>query len=242
MNLESFTSDAKLLEKTELEKVRLLAYFFLITGEKAEFSLQDINSWFATLHLAKANSSRLQGNILKSTFFVRGSSKMLFKLHAKEVSKLNELYPQLKTSEEVVSLNSILPEPLYKVNRGYIEALGKQINSSYEHNIFDGCAVLMRRLLEVLMIHSYEKLGITGSIKNSDGNYELLERIVSDALTNSTLGLSRNSKACLDKFRVLGNFSAHKIQYTCRRQYIEEVIMDYRACIEELLYKSGLKT
>jgi hypothetical protein len=44
--------------------------------------------------------------------------------------------------------------------------------------------------------------------------------IVDTGGTNATLALSRNSKACLDTFRQLGNFSAHKIEYTCRREYI----------------------
>lgn len=241
MNLETFASESKLVEKKELEKVRLVAYFFLITAEKTEFSLADVNSWFGILHLAKPNSSRLEGNILKSPRFIRGSTKLLFRLHAKEVIELNELFPQLKSNEEVFSFDTILPKSLYNVNRGYIESLGKQINSSFEHNIFDGCAVLMRRLLEILLVHSYEKIGIESTIKGNDGNYWMLDGIVKDAITNSKLGLSRNSKDCLDKFRELGNFSAHKIYYVCQKQYIEEVIQNYRACIEELLYKSGLK-
>jgi hypothetical protein len=43
-------------------------------------------------------------------------------------------------------------------------------------------------------------------------------------------------------FRKLGNFSAHKIEYTCHRQYIQPHIMDYRGVITELLHKAGLKT
>jgi hypothetical protein len=215
--------------------------FSLVTAKKNEFSIHDVTTWFETLHLAKPNTSRLQGNIIKSSCFIRGNSKSLFKLHAREVNKLNEEFPQLKTSEEVISLDSVLPESLYQVSRGYIESLGKQINSSYEHNIFDGCAVLMRRFLEILLIQAYEKLGIEISIRDSAGNYMLLEGIVQDAISNSRLGLTRNSRSCLDKFRILGNFSAHKIYYICKKQYIEEVILEYRACIEELLYKSGLK-
>jgi hypothetical protein len=98
----------------------------------------------------------------------------------------------------------------------------------------------MRRLLEVMLILSYRKLGIENDIRDGNGNYQLLEGIANNAKTNGTLGLSRNSKDCLEIFRKLGNFSAHKIEYTCRREYIKPHIQEYRAVIVELLHKSGL--
>jgi hypothetical protein len=119
--------------------------------------------------------------------------------------------------------------------------LAKQINASYERNIFDGCAVLMRRLVEILMIHSYEHLNIADEIKDSSGNYQMLEAIIDKARSNNKLALSRNSKGCIEEFRKLGNFSAHKVYYNCTRAEIKPVILDYRALIEELLYKSGIR-
>jgi hypothetical protein len=89
---------------------------------------------------------------------------------------------------------------------------------------------------------AYKKLGSEAAIQDVDGNFKMLEGIINDAKTNSTLGLSRNSKELLEVFRKLGNFSAHKIEYTCHRQYIQPHIMDYRGIITELLYKAGLKT
>jgi hypothetical protein len=100
----------------------------------------------------------------------------------------------------------------------------------------------MRRLIEVLLILAYENLGIESEIKDPSGSYYLFERISQNARNNSFLGLSRNTKPCIEKFRTLGNLSAHKIHYTCKKSYIEEVIQEYRAAIEELLFKAGLKT
>ena len=68
----------------------------------------------------------------------------------------------------------------------------------------------------------------------------MLDGIIKNAKNNTTLALSRNSKGCLDIFRELGNFSAHKIEYTCRREYISPHVQNYRALIGELLYKSGI--
>jgi len=102
--------------------------------------------------------------------------------------------------------------------------------------------VLMRRLMEILLILSYEELKIESCIRNGNGDYKPLEAIITDAVGNSTLRLSRNSKEYLPIFRKLGNFSAHKIFYNADRKLIESNIIDFRATAEELLYKAGLRT
>jgi hypothetical protein len=99
----------------------------------------------------------------------------------------------------------------------------------------------MRRLEEILLIMSYEHHKIESTIKDGNGNYVLLERIVADAASNKTLNLGRNTKRDIEVFRELGNYSAHKIHYTCKREYIQEKIDKYRAMIDELLHKAGIR-
>jgi hypothetical protein len=45
--------------------------------------------------------------------------------------------------------------------------------------------------------------------------------IINNATQNQKLALSRNSKQHIDTYRQLGNFSAHRIEYICRREYPE---------------------
>lgn len=123
---------------------------------------------------------------------------------------------------------------------GYLDRLARQINAAFEHAVFDGCAVLMRRLVEVLLILTYEHARIDATITNADGNYVDLSRIIDDAKGNRLLKLSRNTKKHLDRYRTLGNFSAHKIYYSCSRTDIAEALVEYRALVQELLAKSGI--
>jgi hypothetical protein len=209
---------------------------------KKEFRQDDILQWFEQLHFPRPNISRLLGRIRSSRQFVKGSANGEFKLHALTLDELQAQFPGLRAeSEEVVSTDTILPHSIYESTRGFIESLAKQINASYEYNIFDGCAVLMRRLLEVLLILAYEHLGIESDIQDSSGNYVTLEKIIANAKSNSKLRLSRDSKAVLEEFRQIGNFSAHKIYYNCRRTDLTRVTTSYRATIEELLYKAGIR-
>lgn len=242
MKLDAFAKLAGLFEQTEIEKVRLIAYFYYKTAGIREFELDEVRDWFEELHLHAPNMSRLKGRIEKSKSFVRGSGVGRWKLHATDLDGLQGLFPELTShSEEVESTDCILPRPLYESTRGFVELLSQQINASYEYNIFDGCAVLMRRLVEVLLILAYEHNKIECEIQDGNGQYMPLERIVANAKNHPKLRLARDTKSMLDELRTLGNFAAHKIYFNCRRSDLQRVIGSYRATIEELLYKSGIR-
>lgn len=241
MTLDQFKVASGLPSLTEVDKVCHLAFFYLKSAAMQEFTVAEANEWLVNAGGAAPNQSRLYRKLSASRNTIKGQRG--FRLAPKHIQTLETQYPALSQKpQEVMDYGTILPELEYKGTRGYIERLAQQINASYEQNIFDGSAVLMRRLVEILLILSYRNLNIEDSIKDVQGNYQMLDGIIGDAKTNSALGLSRNSKSHLDVFRKLGNFSAHKIEYTCHREYIEPHIQDYRALITELLHKSGIRT
>lgn len=137
---------------------------------------------------------------------------------------------------------SILPEALFQDLSPNFQSLCKQINASYENNLFDCTAVMMRRLLEGLLVLSYQNYGIESEITAKDHvHYVTLDKIIKNAEQNTVLELSGNTKKELMIFKDLGNYSAHKIWYNCTQQDIKPHILKYRVIIEELIYKSGLK-
>jgi hypothetical protein len=243
VTLQKFATEAKLATLQEVPKACHLAFYHLTKAGKVEFTAADCAKWLDGLHLPKPNTSRLTDNLKKSKDTVKGTKAGYFRLHATYIARMEAAWPHLsEKSQEVLDHGTVLPQALYQNTRGFIESIAKQINRSYEENIFDGCAVLMRRLEEMLLILSYEKLGIANSIKDAKNNYVMLEAIVKNAEGNATLNLSRNSKRDIEVFRDLGNFSAHKVFYNAKREYIKEKIDDFRALVEELLHKSGLRT
>jgi len=241
MKIKGFNKIVTLGDRTEIDKAFYVGYFICKLSDAEDFSIDDLCSLFDELDFSLPNKARLKGKIQKSNHFIKGKREKSFRLHSNSIKKIQTEYPQLEEeSEEVIFGDSILPITLFMNTRGFIEALSKQVNACYENNLFDACAVIMRRLLEVCLILSYEKLEIQTEIKNSDGNFKQLNAIVENAKGNATLALSRNTKACLDDFRTVGNFSAHKIYYNAKKPDIKKVALEYRAAIEELLYKSGI--
>jgi hypothetical protein len=136
--------------------------------------------------------------------------------------------------------DDILPFDLYRNTRQNIERIADQINKSFSHEIYDGCAVLMRRLIEMLLILSYKEHKIDSEIRGNDENYINLSEIINKAVSSRTLDLSKSAKEYLDIFREKGNLSAHNHFHNARKKDIELVQIKFRHLVEELFYKAGI--
>jgi hypothetical protein len=159
---------------------------------------------------------------------------------------------QLKASLSVVGpekvlvgeeyTDDILPFDLYRNTRQNIEKIADQINKSFYYDIYDGAAILMRRLIEMLLVLAFKKTGEEDSIRGSDGNYLQLSEIINCAIQNRQLDLSRNAKAYLGIFKETGDLSAHNPFHNCRKKDLELIQHKFRSLVEELFYKGGVLT
>ena len=140
--------------------------------------------------------------------------------------------------EYIESNNEVINEERYCGKKTYINKLIKEINCCYAQHCFNACAVLMRKLFEMLLILSYKNLGIDNEIRNGNG-YKMLSHIVNNAKQNKTLALSRN-KDKYDTFINLGNYSVHNPFFIVTIQEIDSIKLDYKAMMDELYDKAGL--
>jgi len=138
------------------------------------------------------------------------------------------------------SCQAILPHALFKNTRGYIEKVVFQVNATYTATCYDACAVMIRRLVEMLIIEAYEHGNRDSEVKDSSGNYLMLEGLTS-AMLNDSWNLSRTTKMTLKKLKQFGDLSAHSRRYNAQRQYVDDVVIHLRVVIEELLYLAGLR-
>ena len=136
----------------------------------------------------------------------------------------------------------LLPFSHVRGTRGYIERVTNQVNGCYEKGWFDGCAVMMRRLLETLIIECFEKHSISGTIKDSrSGEFLYLKDLIDKLLTETSWNLGRNTKIALPKLKSLGDQSAHSRRFNATREDIDKVANDFRIVCQELLYLAQLK-
>lgn len=159
--------------------------------------------------------------------------------------KLQESAPKtfLPPSEGTRPANEfILPFAMVRGTRGYIEKVVNQINGCYEKGWFDGCAVMMRRLLETLIIECFEEHKIATKIQHpTTADYLQLGELVDATVKEASWHLGRNTKQALPRLKRLGDQSAHSRRFTAYRDDIDKVSNDFRTACEELLYLSKLK-
>jgi hypothetical protein len=125
--------------------------------------------------------------------------------------------------------------------RGYIERVSNQINGCYENGWYDACAVMIRRLLETLIIESFEKHGIAAKIKNPAGDFFYLRDLVDRCLAEPSWNLTRNCKQAMPKLKDIGDKSAHSRRYNAHRGDVDPLLNDIRLVVQELIYLAGLK-
>lgn len=131
-----------------------------------------------------------------------------------------------KTKDEIAieQLGTILPDALYNSLPSNIQSLCKQINASYENNLYDCTAVIMRRLLESLLVLSYQNAGIETEITDKSGAYHIqLDKIIKNAEQNSTLNLSSNTRKDMMLFKDLGNYSPIKYGTTAPKEILSPI-------------------
>lgn len=136
----------------------------------------------------------------------------------------------------------VLPFSHVKGTRGYIERVVNQINGSYEKGWFDGCAVMMRRLIETLIIECFEKAGIADRIQNpGTGDFLFLRDLIDRLLQEKSWNLGRTTKQALPRLKNVGDQSAHSRRYNANREDIDKLTNDFRIVCQELIYLAQLK-
>lgn len=244
MELLEFMELVDLNGKCESERAKLICFYRYQEFQEREFSMSIISETLIQCGFSAPNTSRLKDKLLKgkdkSFMLVKNDKNKIEFIPVAVQFLVKELGSAWNDTETIISGSELLDENKFTGKRQYLDRLVRQINHTYANNCYDACAVMLRRLFEVLLIMAYQHLGIDNEIKDRAGNgYLMLEGIVNNAKTNNTLKMSR-IKNEFDTFRKVGNFSAHNITYTASKKDIDDIKLDYRVMLEELYNKANL--
>ncbi|MEO7030090.1 MAG: DUF4145 domain-containing protein [Acidobacteriaceae bacterium] len=126
--------------------------------------------------------------------------------------------------------------------RGYLIRVVNQINGCYEHGWFDGCAVMMRRMIETLIIECFEAHQISTEIKDPrSGDFLMLKDLIDRLLAQPKFNIGRVAKKGLGQLKEIGDLSAHGRRYNAHREDIDKLTTEFRVVCQELLYLAQLK-
>jgi hypothetical protein len=125
--------------------------------------------------------------------------------------------------------------------RGYLESVVNQINGCYEHQWYDACSVMIRKLAEILIIAVYDHKGAAHEIKGADGNFLMLSKLIDHIKTKADWNLGRETKPCLDKMKELGDRAAHTRHYITKKPDVDGLRSGLRVTVDDLLHQAALK-
>jgi len=202
-------------------------------------SIGEIAAAFEDAGHARQNRSRLAKQLTKDRR-VRKGARSKFGLNASARTKLDGTYRSYANHKVIIESDSVIPRELFWRTRGYLEKVVRQINASYDYGLFDGCAVMCRRLLETLLIETYESKGWAIELKNADGHYKMFSGLLAHVKQESRFTLGRNALDGLSSFKSLGDKSAHDRRFNARKPDIDRIRDGLRAACEDLLHLSDL--
>lgn len=146
------------------------------------------------------------------------------------------------TASPVPSTESVLPMAVVKGTKGNVEQIVTQINGCYEHQWYDACSVMIRKLAELLIIAVYEKNGAAHEIKDKNDNYLMLADLLTNFRTKKAVWhLGRETIPCLDEVKKRGDRSAHNRTYVANKQDVDNIISGLRVTIPDLIDKADYR-
>ena len=234
--LETFTEKIENFEGlSSSSQIDFFVYFLLIERKNDGVIAKDVSECFDLLHLPPYSnihsylSSKIKGRDKK--YLKKDNRYFLLRTFKKD---LDDRIGIPKLSSNVHS--DFFPIELFNDTRGYLKTIANQTLASYNKGIYDGCSVLTRKLIEILIIECFERHGVDNLIKNSDGNFYFLSDLITEFLKEPNWNITRNAKRSLPKIKNIGDKSAHNRRYIARKNDLDGIKEDVRTVIEELIH------
>lgn len=136
----------------------------------------------------------------------------------------------------VISERELIDLTIIDKAPGYITDVLKEANECYKYSIYNGCAILLRKVTENLIIEAFDKNNRINEIKDINGDFFMLKGLIEKLLkANPQLwNISRNTKKSLEEIKKIGDLAAHNIKFSTRKSDIDKIIDDYRLALEEI--------
>lgn len=183
---------------------------------------------------AALNSSREKQRLKKDGRITYSKKKDCFRINPASENQLNKQYSALVSMKKLPNSDTVFELIDFESTRGYLKKVIVQINLSYDHGLFDCCAVMIRRLLETLIIEAYEKLGRADELKGNDGHFRMFSGLLSFIKSDKHVNLGRQTVEALDSFKKIADSSAHNRRYNASKKDIDDKIDGIKLAVVEL--------
>lgn len=225
------------------KKIKFFAWYLHSQRGVERVSAADIGGFFDQLHIPKpSNITPFLAQMEKKNPKEAMKDSRGYYL-AKSVRDAYESKYGQQTADPTPKTEKILPISLvHGAKRVYLERIIQQANGCYEKHWYDGCAVMMRRFIETMIIEVYEAHGKAAEIKDGNGNFIMLRDLLSKFLSEPSWNLQRDTQKVLPDIKALGDSSAHARRFTAVKDDVDKLLQNnrYRIAAEDLLHLANL--
>jgi hypothetical protein len=242
LSLDDFCEFVKKSSRTNAEKALAVLWYFDHKQPGIAKSAGQLTKVLGDHHIGTPNQTALAEAIRKTKF--ANESKNGFSLKSGSRKMIREWLPDLDGIQPAMDhASGYLPESIWKNTRGYIEEVCRELNGSFQHAYYNAAAVMLRRLLETLIIESYEHLNREIEIKDGGGNYLMLSDLAERACGENGhkgINLGRDSKKALKDARSIGNWAAHARRFLAHAGDLTKLQVGMRLLVQELIQTADL--
>jgi hypothetical protein len=194
----------------------------------------DATNTFRLLSGSSVGDTSAMAELMEKVFAIHDSDRATAARNLKY--ELKTTWANIPTDQTSREDGGIFPlVTLNETNRGYLVNVGRQMNECYAAGWYDACAVMMRRLLESSIIEAFEGRKLVSNIKDRDGHFFQLTKLIKAALAEKSWTLPRNVRNELDNLRDLGHRSAHNRYFLAKQSDIDKHAGVYREAVEAFL-------
>lgn len=235
-----FAKGVASLELAHTDRAVAFLWYYRQTQEFEERTASELANDLHDEGFPKPNVTRLNRDLAKSRFTIKGRRAGSFQVDVRRLSDLEAKYGEFLKLKKVEVGDSVIPNDWVKGTRVYLEGMVHQINGTYDNGFYDACATMSRRLMESLIIELYIHGGRTVEIQNN-GVFLGLERLVAYVGADKQLTLGRHTPRTMTDVKQLGDTAAHDRVYITSKQDIDDIIPRYRRMLQDLLAASGIR-
>ena len=235
MNVSEFIRKISEARISSLDRAIAVLWFHGVHNKNLGLSVKEVCKQIEQAGCAKQNVTYVKQFFRKDRRVIKGIGDT-YLLRPGASAGLNEKYSSLLITKTLIKCDAVLQTDLFVNAKGYIQKVVLQLNASYLYSLFDCCAVMCRRLLETLIIETYEAQKRAEEIKDNDGHYLMFSGLSEYIEKDRTIHLGRNTIKGLKNFKKIGDLSAHNRRFNARKTDIDQIKGDLRISCEELLH------
>lgn len=218
-------------------KMDFFVYFLTVTKMESGTTITAIKECFSELRYAPY--SNIPAYLKKHATKARGVKRKFIlekSLYHLERGYQSELEKQIGIVPSPPATDDYFPIGIFDNTRTHLVRIATQASKCYDNALYDACAVLTRKLLEVLIIETFERHKIESRIKDGKGFFFYLSDLIDCLLSETTWTIGRNAKGAIPSLKKMGDQSAHNRRYFTQKADIEKIKDDLRIVLDELVH------